>query len=222
MRAAVSETNQLLDEQELVERIRQRDVAAFEQLVARYRSKVYGLALRMMQDAHDAEEVMQETFLSAWQNLPGFRGESAVGSWLYRVCANFALMRLRRKKVEAENDPQSQNKDLLEPRFDSEGTLLAMPSYDWSRGTEEKALDHELRRAIELATARLPAEHRTVFLLKDVEGLSYEEIAEVTGSTIPAVKSRLHRARLSLREAIEAFYRNPAARPESQRPRQAP
>jgi RNA polymerase sigma-70 factor (ECF subfamily) len=210
----VAETLQNIDDKELVERARKRDVAAFEELVARYRSKVYGLALRMMQDASDAEEIMQESFISAWQNLPNFRGESAFGSWLYRICANFALMRLRRRKMEAESDAQ---KNLPEPRFDSEGTLLTMPSYDWTRGTEEKALDHELRRAIESATASLPDEHRSVFLLKDIEGLSYEEIAEAMNTTVPAVKSRLHRARLALREAIESFYAQPPRR-DGQRP----
>ncbi|MBI5548540.1 MAG: sigma-70 family RNA polymerase sigma factor [Deltaproteobacteria bacterium] len=202
------------EDRELVERARQRDVAAFEELVARYRSKVYGLAVRMMQDPSDAEEVMQESFLSAWQNLPSFRGESAFGSWLYRICANFCLMRLRRKKVET-TEAEAQ---LPEPRFDSEGSLLSHPSYDWSRGTEEKALDNELRVAIETATDSLPAEHRTVFLLKDIEGLSYEEIAETLGTTVPAVKSRLHRARLALREAIDAFYKQPESPARSPRP----
>lgn len=207
MRAAVTEIPQ--DDRELVERARQRDVEAFEQLVTRYRSKVFGLALRMMQDRGEAEEIMQETFLSAWQNLPSFRGESAFGSWLYRICANFALMRLRRRKFEA---PPGEEPKLPGPKFDSEGTMLTLPSYDWSRGTEEKALDRELGQAIENATAELPVDYRTVFLLKDVEGLSYEEIAEATRSSVPAVKSRLHRARLALREAIESFYAQPARR----------
>jgi RNA polymerase sigma-70 factor, ECF subfamily len=202
----VNDAIQPNDDRALVERVRQRDVAAFEELVTRFRSKVYGLALRMMQDASEAEEIVQETFLSAWQNLPSFRGESAFGSWLYRICANFCLMRLRRKKVETvEAEAQ-----LPEPRFDAEGSLLSTPSYDWTRGTEEKALDNELRIAIERATAGLPDEHRTVFLLKDIDGLSYEEIAETLGTTVPAVKSRLHRARLALREAIEAFYQKPS------------
>ena len=196
------------EDRELVERARSRDVAAFEILVARYRSKVYGLAVRMMQDASDAEEVLQETFLSAWQNLPNFRGESAFGSWLYRICANFCLMRLRRKKVET---TEAESAQLPGPRFDAEGSLLSSPSYDWSRGTEEKALDNELRTAIERATDTLPDEHRTVFLLKDIDGLSYEEIAETLGTTVPAVKSRLHRARLALREAIDAFYKSPGS-----------
>jgi len=205
----VIDAAQINEDKELVERARGRDVAAFETLVTRYRSKVYGLALRMMQDASDAEEVLQESFLSAWQNLPNFRGESAFGSWLYRICANFCLMRLRRKKVETtEAEAQAQ---LPGPRFDSEGSLLASPSYDWTRGTEEKVLDNELRVAIERATDSLPDDHRTVFLLKDIEGLSYEEIAETLGTTVPAVKSRLHRARLALREAIDAFYKQPGS-----------
>lgn len=212
MRGPVNDGAQVHDDRELVERARRRDVAAFEELVTRYRSKAFGLALRMMQDASDAEEVLQESFLSAWQNLPSFRGESAFGSWLYRICANFCLMRLRRKKVEtteSEVQAQAQTQQLPGPRFDTEGTLLSAPSYDWSRGTEEKALDNELRMAIERATATLPDEHRTVFLLKDIEGLSYEEIAGTLNTTVPAVKSRLHRARLALREAIDAFYKQP-------------
>jgi RNA polymerase sigma-70 factor (ECF subfamily) len=192
----------------LVEGARRRDVAAFEELVAIHRAHVYGLAMRMMQNASDAEDVTQETFLSAWQNLPNFRGEAGFGSWLFRICANFCLMRFRRAKREAaEAEVQ-----LPGPRFDSEGTLLSAPSYDWTRGTEDKALDKELRRAIESATASLPADYRTVFLLKDIEGLSNEEISQLVDATIPAIKSRLHRARLALREAIDAFYRQPCER----------
>ena len=194
----------------LVARAQQRDFQAFEALVTLHRSKIYALALRMVHSASEAEELSQETFLSAWQNLPRFRGESAFGSWLHRICANFALMRLRRQKLEPRlaDDPS-----LPEPRFDMNGSLLAAPSYDWARGTEEKALDRELRAAIEQASARLPDDYRTVFLLKDVEGLSYEEIAEDVGITVAAVKSRLHRARVALRESINAFYSPPARHP---------
>jgi len=207
---AVSEVENILVDQALVERARERDIAAFEELVAKHRSRVFGLALRMTGDAGEAEEIVQETFLSAWQNLPRFRGDAAFGSWVHRICANFALMRLRHRRTH----PEDLATEPAGPKFDSEGTLMAFPSYDWSRGTEEKALDHELRRAIEQAASTLPDDYRTVFLLKDLEGLSYEEIAEATSSTVPAVKSRLHRARLALREAIEAFY----SRPERRRP----
>ncbi|MFN7133201.1 MAG: RNA polymerase sigma factor [Myxococcales bacterium] len=191
-----------LEDRALVERAQKRDVAAFETLVARYRGRVYGLALRMMRNSQDAEELLQETFLSAWENLPTFRGDAAFGSWVYRICANFCLMRLRHRKVASETSTE----ELPAPAFDAQGSMMTPPSYDWSRGTEEKALDHELRRAIEQATASLPPEYRAVFLLKDVDGLSYEEIAQTLETTVPAIKSRLHRARLALREAIEKFY----------------
>lgn len=183
---------------------------AFERLVRLHRSKVYGLALRMMRDSGEAEEVAQETFLSAWQHLATFRGESAMGSWLYRICANACLMRLRRGRLET--GIAEQTKDLPGPQFDTEGSLISSPSPDWTAtSAEEQVLNDELRQAIEGASAELPDDHRAVFLLKDVDGLSYTEIAEAIGSTVPAVKSRLHRARLALREAIDAFYRQPGA-----------
>lgn len=196
----------------LVERAQRRDFQAFEALVALHRSKIYALALRMLRSPSEAEELTQETFLSAWQNLPRFRGESAFGSWLHRICANFALMRLRRQKLE----PALADEPVMpEPRFDANGSLLSPFSYDWARGTEEKVLDRELREAIEQASAGLPEDYRTVFLLKDVEGLSYEEISQAIGITVAAVKSRLHRARVALRESINAFYSRTPRRPRS-------
>ena len=177
------------------------DVAAFEALVSRYRGRVYSLALRMLQNPTDAEEVVQETFLSAYQNLPRFRGESQFGSWLHRICANFCLMRIRhRKVVEGASEP------LGEPEYDDRGHLVVGDTVDWSARADEKIADAELRKAIEDAVAKLPPEHRAVFLLKDTEGLSYEEIAETVGASVAAVKSRLHRARLALRQAIDEFF----------------
>ena len=187
----------------LVALAKARDYRAFEELVRRYRSAVYALALRMLRNPGDAEELTQETFLSAWQNLPGFRGDASFGSWLHRICANFALMRLRRKKLEPE---LTEDAALPEPRFDGNGTLLSVPSYEWARGTEEKVLDRELAQAIEEATEKLTDDYRVVFLLRDYDGLSYEDIASTLGMTVPAVKSRLHRARLALRESIADFY----------------
>jgi RNA polymerase sigma-70 factor, ECF subfamily len=176
-------------------------MAAFETLVERYRSRVYSLALRMLQNPTDAEEVVQETFLSAYQNLPRFRGESQFGSWLHRICANFCLMRLRHKKVvEGTVEP------LGEPEFDERGHIAIGDGFDWSRRADDRVADAELRKAIEDAVAKLPPEYRAVFLLKDTEGLSYEEIAEAVGASVPAVKSRLHRARLALRQDIDKFF----------------
>jgi len=181
------------------------DISAFEALVEANRDKVFGLALRMTRSEADAAEIVQDTFLSAYEHLKDFRGDAAFASWVHRIAANFALMRLRHRKV-AEQQGQV---ELDGPEFNERGSLEDYPATDWSRRADEKVLDQELGKAIHQATDRLPEEYRQVFLLKDVEGLSYEEISELTGDSVPAVKSRLHRARLALREAIDHFYNGP-------------
>ena len=100
--------------------------------------------------------------------------------------------------------------ELRTPEFNERGSLTEVPSTEWAKGADEQVLDAELGRAIQQATDTLPEDYRRVFLLKDVDGLSYEEISEITGDSVPAIKSRLHRARLALREAIEVFYREKA------------
>ena len=185
----------------LLEQAQAGDMSAFEALVERHRDKVYGLALRMTRSDADAAEITQDTFLSAYQHLAEFRGEAAFGSWLHRIAANNALMRLRHRHV-----VQAAEEEMKSPEFNERGSFAEYPATDWSRRADEKVLDDELRRAIMQATDHLPEGYREVFLLKDVEGLSYEEISEVTGDSVPAIKSRLHRARLALREAIDRFY----------------
>jgi RNA polymerase sigma-70 factor (ECF subfamily) len=190
------------DDRELLARAQGGDMSAFEALVGRHEEKVYGLALRMTRSEADAAEIAQDTFLSAYQHLGEFRGEAAFGSWVHRIAANNALMRLRRQKVlDIVSD------DLAGPEFTDRGSLAEVPESDWSKRADDKILDEELGRAIREATDALPEGYREVFLLKDLEGLSYEEISEMVGISIPAVKSRLHRARLALREAIDAFYK---------------
>ena len=189
------------EDRQLLERAQEGDVSAFEALVDAHRDKVYGLALRMTRSEADAAEITQDTFLSAYQHLKDFRGDAAFGSWVHRIAANHALMRLRHRRV-----AQAAEQELQGPEFTERGSLAEYPLSDWSRDAEEKALDAELGTAIQQATERLPEGYREVFLLKDVDGLSYEQISEVTGDSIPAIKSRLHRARLALREAIDEFY----------------
>lgn len=189
------------EDQQLLTRSQAGDVLAFEALVAAHRDKVFGLALRMTRSEADAAEITQDTFMSAYQHLNDFRGDAAFGSWVHRIAANHALMRLRHRKV-----VQAAEQELKGPEFTERGSLAEYPQQDWSRDAEEKALDAELGQAIQQATDRLPEGYREVFLLKDLEGLSYEQIAELTGDSVPAIKSRLHRARLALREAIDAFY----------------
>ena len=190
------------DDRELLGRAQAGDMSAFEALVGRHEEKVYGLALRMTRSEADAAEITQDTFLSAYQHLSEFRGEAAFGSWVHRIAANNALMRLRRQKV-----VDIVSDDLAGPEFTDRGSLAEAPESDWSKRADDKIIEDELGRAIQTATDALPEGYREVFLLKDVEGLSYEEISEMVGISIPAVKSRLHRARLALREAIDAFYK---------------
>lgn len=189
------------EDDELLTRAQNGDMSAFEGLVERHRGRLYGLALRMLNSEDDAAEVLQDTFISAYRNLGNFRGEAQFGSWVHKIAANHALMKLRhRKVVSAVESP------LEEPRFNERGSLIEEVS-DF-KDAEGEAMDHELRRAIEEAAAHLADEYREVFVLRDLEGLSYEEIAELTHITVPAVKSRLHRARLSLRAAIDHFYQD--------------
>lgn len=190
------------DDRELLARAQAGDMSAFEALVGRHEEKVYGLALRMTRSEADAAEIAQDTFLSAYQHLSEFRGEAAFGSWVHRIAANNALMRLRRQKV-----VDIVSDDLASPEFTDRGSLAEAPESDWSKRADDKIIEDELGQAIQAATDALPEGYREVFLLKDVEGLSYEEISEMVGISVPAVKSRLHRARLALREAIDAFYK---------------
>lgn len=188
-------------EQGVLQRAQAGEIAAFETLVQAHRDQVFGLALRMTRSEADAAEITQDTFLSAYEHLADFRGEAAFGSWVHRIAANHSLMRLRHQRI-----VKAAEEGLQAPDFTERGGLPDYPGLDWSRRADEKILDDELGHAIEVATDKLPEAYRRVFLLKDVEGLSYEQIAEMTGDTVGAVKSRLHRARLALREAIDEYY----------------
>lgn len=188
------------DDSVLLARAQSGDTVAFEQLVEKHRNQVFALASRMLNSPDDAAEVTQEAFLAAYRHLPEFRGDSAFGSWVYRIAANYSLMRLRHRKVANEVEGS-----LDAPHFNERGSLLDNVA-DWGRDAEGQTLDAELRTAIEQASQTLPDEYREVFVLRDLEGLPYEEIATLTNTSLPAVKSRLHRARLALRQAIDRFY----------------
>jgi RNA polymerase sigma-70 factor (ECF subfamily) len=181
------------------------DGAAFGELVSRHQDRVYGLALRLLRDVAEAEEVVQETFLAALEKLATFRGEAAFTTWLHRVAANAALMRLRRRRRAPEVTSDRPMEELL-PRFDEQDHLVVPgPSHDWSKRADEQLADREIRGAVEGAVQNLPDDYRIVFLLRDVEGLSSDAMAELLGVSVAAVKSRLHRARLALRERLSRF-----------------
>jgi RNA polymerase sigma-70 factor, ECF subfamily len=171
------------------------NVAAFEKLVSDHRDRVFAVAQRLLRHDADAAEVAQETFLAAYRNLTRFRGEAAFGSWVHRISANFALMRLRRRRT-------AEGFEGLERDTDLGSSSDAVPTPN----AEDLTLDAELRVAIDQATNALAEDYRQVFLLRDIEGLSYEEIATSTGQSLASVKSRLHRARLAMRSSIDKFY----------------
>ena len=152
-----------------------------------------------------AEDVAQDAFLSAWRNLATFKGDTTAAfiGWLNRIAANQTLMRLRHRKVV--NQVEDSGAD--SPQFNERGSMIDEVA-DWKSDALGQTLDAELSKAIQQASDALPEEYRRVFLLKDVEGLSYEEISEITGDSVPAIKSRLHRARLTMRSAIDAFYQD--------------
>jgi RNA polymerase sigma-70 factor (ECF subfamily) len=194
-----------LSDEELVARARGNDVGAFEELVGRHEEKIYRLAMRFTRNETDAAEILQETFLSAWRNLDRFEGKAQFGSWLYRVAVNAALMLLRSQKRHPQVAVEDVTAEALGEAAKDAGPGLGAGT-DWSRRPDEQFQSEELRRQIQLAVDQLPESQRSVFLMRDVDGLSTEETAELLGVSLPTVKTRLHRARLTLREAITRYF----------------
>lgn len=179
------------DEQALVAALRRRDPAAFATVFDRYADKVYRLAAGMLEDEAEADGVVQDTFLRLFEKLDSFEGRSQLGTWLYRVAYNGAVDRLRRRRPTL---------SLEEPgdQLDSAPFLLA----DWSHLPEQALNTAEVQAALDGAIAALPEAYRVVFILRELEGLSTDETAAVAGLSPGAVKVRLHRARLFLRERL--------------------
>jgi RNA polymerase sigma-70 factor, ECF subfamily len=183
----------------LVAALRRRDPTAAEDLVAAYGDRACRLATRITGNAPDAEEAVQDAFLSVIRKIDTFRGESAFGSWLYRIVANAAYERCRRRRRRGIDV----SLDSLLPAFDENGRHVA-PVTDWSMSVDDPTRQMELRMVLSAAIEELPADYRAVVLLRDIEGLSHQEIAETLGLTVVNVKARVHRARLFLRKRLEA------------------
>jgi RNA polymerase sigma-70 factor (ECF subfamily) len=184
------------EERKLVEGCRRGDFACFERLMGRYEKKIYNLALRMLHNPEDAREVLQETFLKVYDNLEKFRGEAQMSTWVYRIAMNEALMRIRKDK----HRPRS-----LEV-VDEDGERREIDVEDWKPRPVDRALTKELGSELDRAVARLPEDYRGAFQLRDVEGLSNEQIARAMKLSVPAVKSRIHRARVFLRNELAPYF----------------
>jgi RNA polymerase sigma-70 factor (ECF subfamily) len=188
----------------LLQRLREGDAGALEAVMERYGARVYRLARGVTRNDADAEEVVQDVFLTIARKHETFEGRAALSSWIHRVTMNAALNKKRGLRAEVETPLD----DLL-PAFLPDGHRAgdrSMILADWSQAPERELLSAESRAAVRAALDRLPPHYRAVVVLRDVEGLSNEEAAESLGESVPMVKSRLHRARMALREQLTHHY----------------
>jgi len=189
------------NDQDLVRAAKNRDLAAFESLVKRHERRIYGLARRLTGSEHDAQDVTQQTFLSAVRNLSGFRETAAFSTWLTTIAANAALKVVRKRR----GLPTTSLDEATEPDEDGQ---IPHPEYiaDWRETPDRLAQRAETHRLLDAAIAKLDAGHRAVFLLRDVEDLSVRDTAKTMGISEANVKVRLLRARLQLRERLTRVF----------------
>ncbi len=189
------------DEHLLVAAARTGDAAAFEELVNRYEGKIFRLARNITGNHEDAEDAMQDAFLKAYAHLQDFHGDSRFYTWLVRIAANEALMRLRKRRP---------NQFSLDEPIEGEADLFPRELEDWGPTPEQRYAQTEMQNIVGEVIDRLEPEYRIVFLLRDYEELSTQETADTLGISVPAVKSRLLRGRLKLREKLNRHFRQGA------------
>ncbi len=180
-----------------LEALQSGDRAEFAKLVSRYSGQIYRLALKMLKNQQDAEDILQETFIKAFKALPDFEGRSKLSTWLYRIATNEALMFLRRKRPDTVSVEQPREDDDDQP---------SLQIIDWCCLPEGEFMSSEALGYLQESVDKLPESLRVVFLLRDIEGLSTRETANVLDLTETAVKTRLSRARLRLREMLTTYF----------------
>jgi RNA polymerase sigma-70 factor (ECF subfamily) len=191
-------------ERTVIGRLRAGDQTALETVMAQYGSKVYRLAYGITRNAGDAEEVVQDVFLRLFQKIHTFEERAALGTWLYRVATNAALMKRRGKRADREVSLESMLPTFLDNgRRAGDQTLLMA---DWSQDPEAELRSRETQAIVTQAIDALPEPYRAVLLLRDLEGLSNEAVAEILGESVAAVKSRVHRGRMAFREALTRHF----------------
>ena len=191
-----------LQDNELVTQVQQGQHDAFEELVSRYAGRLYSMGRRMCGNDADAEDMLQETFIAAFKGMDAFRAEAKFSVWLFQI-AKHACMRMRRTSKFAPRETLS-----LEELAPNEDELKTLSIADWRQTPIDELLNKELQGALDEAIQLLPLDHRMVLLLRDVEGFSAEETGQIIGVSVPAVKSRLHRARLFARKHLHHFYQD--------------
>jgi RNA polymerase sigma-70 factor (ECF subfamily) len=189
------------DEHQLVAAAKQGDTSAFEELVNRYESKIFRLTWNITGNREDAEDAMQDAFLKAYSHLQGFQGDSRFYTWLVRIAANEALMRLRKRRP---------NQVSLDEPIEGDTDLMSRELEDWRPSPEQRYAQSEMQNILAGVIEKLEPEYRIVLVLRDVEELSTQETADALGISVTAVKSRLLRARLKLREKLNRYFRQGA------------
>lgn len=180
------------EDQALLAAAREGDVDAFAEVVRRYEHRVRSVLLHLLDDDRDVEEATQDCFVQAWRNLHRFRGDSAVFTWLYRIAVNEALARVRRKRL---------------PTTDLDEALDRLPTVDPTHQPQDAAASGELRAFLAGRIRALEPEYRAPLVLRDVIGLSNQEVADILGLSVAAAKSRIHRARMRIREELVRWER---------------
>lgn len=182
----------------LVAQAKAGDVRAFEELVSRYERKIFRLAMNITQNKEDAEDVMQEAFLKSYSHLKDFQGDSRFYTWLVRIAVNEGLMKLRKRRP---------GQISLDEKIETEDDLMIRELEDWGPSPEQHYEQAELQKILQSVIGDLDPTFGIVFALRDIEELSTEETAEILGLSVPAVKSRLLRARLKLRQKLNRYFR---------------
>jgi len=190
----------ILEEEILVKKSKEGDFEAFEELVNSHEKNVYNIAWNMLRNQEDAEEVLQETFIKAYNKLNQFEGRSKFSTWLYRIATNESLMMIRKKNP-------IQPVYLDEPVDDGYRAKIRRELIDWKENPQDIYLKKELREKIDYIIYTLPEDYRSVFVLRDIQGFSGEKVSEILSITLPAVKARLHRARLYAREILNDYFK---------------
>jgi RNA polymerase sigma-70 factor (ECF subfamily) len=186
------------DEPLLVAAAKSGDTAAFEELVNRYERKIFRLTMNITRNREDAEDAMQDAFMKAFAHLDNFQEDSRFYTWLVRIAANEALMRLRKRRP---------NQVSLDEPIEGDDDLIPREIEDWGPSPEQRYAQSEMHEILSQVIDQLEPDFRVVFVLRDVEGLSTEETAAAMGISVPAVKSRLLRARLKLRQKLNRYFR---------------
>ena len=201
-------TKDKVTEEQLVKDLQAGEMGSFEQLANLYQKKIYALSFNLTRNVTDSQDVTQEVLLTLFKKGHTFQGRSAFSSWVYRITLNATYMKLRTRKKE----PNISIDELL-PSFNGSG-FQQEKIQDWSENTESLLFDNETREIIQKAVDLLPDKEKIVFLLRDVEGLSTEKVSGILELTVPAVKSRLHRARLFLRKRLANYFEEYKVRKE--------